>query len=138
MPAVMAILSFFALARRSAVRYPGWKLFNWKLISGAAHCPCNLDLAYCLHFLFALARIDSRCGDDNLSVNQFLVKFGVLALLVGGGDQSVSLVLEPFSDTQFVLSGAQKLWDLLGVLVALSSTLTTMTILQLDCSQLSS
>ena len=47
-----------------------------------------------------------RCGDNNLSVYQLLVKLGVLALLVGGGDEGVSLVLKPFADTKLVLSCA--------------------------------
>lgn len=40
----------------------------------------------------------SRGGDDDFSIDQFLVELGVRALLVGRGDQSVALVLEPFSD----------------------------------------
>jgi hypothetical protein len=49
---------------------------------------------------------DVRCGDDNLSVYQLLVELGVLAFLVGGGDESVSLILEPFADAKLVLSCA--------------------------------
>jgi hypothetical protein len=41
-----------------------------------------------------------------------LVKFGVLALLVGGGDELVSLLLKPFADTELVLGCAEKFWDL--------------------------
>jgi hypothetical protein len=47
-----------------------------------------------------------RCGDDNLSIYELLVEFRVLALLVRGGNESVSLVLEPFADTKLVLSCA--------------------------------
>jgi hypothetical protein len=45
-----------------------------------------------------------------------LVELGVLTLLVGGGDELVSLVLEPLADTELVLGCTKKLWDLLGVL----------------------
>jgi len=48
----------------------------------------------------------ARCGDDNLSVDQFLVELAVLALLVGGGHESVALVLKPFADAELVLSRA--------------------------------
>ncbi len=43
--------------------------------------------------------MDLRSGNDDLGIDQLLVKFRVLALLVGGRDKSVSLILEPFSDT---------------------------------------
>lgn len=54
-------------------------------------------------------RGDSRSGDDDFSVDELLVKLGVLALLVRGGDKGVSLVLEPLADAELVLGGAQKL-----------------------------
>lgn len=47
-----------------------------------------------------------RSGDDDFGVNELLVKLGVLALLIGGGDESVTLILEPFPDAQLVLGGA--------------------------------
>lgn len=47
-----------------------------------------------------------RRGDDDLSVDQLLVELGVLALLVRGGDESVSLILEPFANTKLVLGCA--------------------------------
>lgn len=59
-----------------------------------------------------------RSGDDDLGVYQVLVEFGVLALLVGGGDELMSLILEPFADAEFVLGRAEKLWDLIVVLSA--------------------
>lgn len=59
-----------------------------------------------------------RGGDDDLGVDELLVEFGVLALLVRGGDESVALVLEPLADAQLVLGGAQEFGDLLGVLAA--------------------
>ena len=49
-------------------------------------------------------KVGIRCGDNNLSVYQLLIKLGVLALLVGGGDEGMSLILEPFADTELVLS----------------------------------
>lgn len=56
----------------------------------------------------------SRGGDDDLSVDELLVELGVLALLVGGGDEGVALVLEPLADAELVLGGAQKAGDLCG------------------------
>lgn len=47
-----------------------------------------------------------RGGDDDFGINELLVELRALALLVGGCDKSVSLVLEPFSDSQLVLSCA--------------------------------
>jgi len=43
--------------------------------------------------------LDLRSGDDDFGIDQLLVKLRVLALLVGGRDKSVSLILKPFSDT---------------------------------------
>lgn len=60
-----------------------------------------------------------RSGDDDLGVNHLLLEDTALALLVGGGDESVSLVLEPFADTELVLSGTEETGLLLGVLLAL-------------------
>ena len=62
---------------------------------------------------------DLRCGDDNLSIDQFLVKFRILSVLVRGRHQSVSLVLKPFADSEFVFRCAQKFRDVLGVLLAI-------------------
>ena len=62
---------------------------------------------------------DLRCGDDDLSIDQFLVEFRILTVLVGGRHQSVSLVLEPFADSEFVLRCAQEFRDLFGVLLAI-------------------
>ena len=53
-----------------------------------------------------------RGGDDNLGVDELLVKDRVLALLAGGGDQSMALVLEPLADAELVLSGSEKLGNL--------------------------
>ena len=50
-----------------------------------------------------------RGSDDDFGVDEFLVKLGVLALLVGGGDKSVTLVLKPFANTELVLSGTEQL-----------------------------
>lgn len=59
-----------------------------------------------------------RGGDDDLGVDQLLVKLGALALLVRGGDEGVALVLEPFADAQLVLCRAEELRDLDGCLSA--------------------
>lgn len=60
-----------------------------------------------------------RSGDDDFSVDELLVEGRVLALLVGGGDQGVTLLLEPLPQAELVLSGTQKTGLLLGVLTAL-------------------
>ena len=49
-----------------------------------------------------------RCGNDDLSVDQLLVKLGVLALLVGRGYEGVALVLEPLADAELVLRGTEQ------------------------------
>jgi hypothetical protein len=41
-----------------------------------------------------------------------LVELRVLALLVGGGDEGVTLVLEPLANAELVLSCSEKLRDL--------------------------
>lgn len=53
-----------------------------------------------------------RSGDDNLSIDQLLVKLGALTVLVGGGNQGVALVLEPLADAELVLGGSEKLGNL--------------------------
>lgn len=77
----------------------------------------------CVHAVSSARRLglDSRCGDDNLSVHQLLVEIRILALLVGSGDQGVALILEPFPDAQLVLGRAQHLWVVSRVLISLSS-----------------
>lgn len=55
-------------------------------------------------------------GDDNLSILELLVEFGTLTVLVGSGDKSVTLVLEPLADAELVLSCSEKeglLWNML-------------------------
>jgi len=64
--------------------------------------------------------VDSRGGDDNLGVYQFLVKIGVCAFLVGGGNQGVTVVFEPFPDSELIFRCSQELWDFFGVFTALS------------------
>lgn len=58
-------------------------------------------------------------GDDDLSVDEFLVEGRVFTFLVGGGHQSVALAFNPFAQAEFVLGGTQKTGLLLGVLAAL-------------------
>jgi hypothetical protein len=60
-----------------------------------------------------------RSGDDDLGVNHLLLEDTALALLVGGGHESVSLVLEPLADTELVLCGTKETGLLFGVLLAL-------------------
>ncbi len=60
------------------------------------------------------AKVDIRCGDDDLGVNQLPVKGGVLALLVGGGHEGVALVLKPLADAQLVLGRTKELRNLGG------------------------
>ena len=62
---------------------------------------------------------NERSGDDNFSVDELLIKGGVLALLVRGGHQGVTLVLEPLADAELVLGGTEQLRLLLGVLTTL-------------------
>jgi hypothetical protein len=64
------------------------------------------------------SRRNSRRGDDNLSINKLTVENGVLAVLVGGGDKSVTLRLEPLAETELILGGSEKTGNLLGVLTA--------------------
>jgi hypothetical protein len=63
-----------------------------------------------------------RGGDDDFGIDQLLVKSRVLALLVGGGDQSVALLLNPLSQTKLILGGTKKAGLLFGVLTALFSS----------------
>jgi hypothetical protein len=44
-----------------------------------------------------------RSSDDDFRIYELLVEFRVLALLIGGCDEGMSLVLEPFADTELVL-----------------------------------
>lgn len=58
-----------------------------------------------------------RSSNDNLCIYQVLVELGIFSLLVGGGDELMSLILEPFADTELVFSCAKKLWDLIVTLL---------------------
>jgi hypothetical protein len=60
-----------------------------------------------------------RCRNDNLSINEFLIKFGILAFLVRGRDESMSLIFNPFSNSELVLCCTEELWFLFGVDTAL-------------------
>jgi len=62
-----------------------------------------------------VARVEG-CGNYDLSVDKLLIKFGVFAFLIRGGDQSVTLILEPFPNTELVFSGSQKFGHVFGVL----------------------
>jgi len=63
--------------------------------------------------------VDIRSSNDDFSVRNVLIKGRVLTLLVRGGNELVSLVLEPLADSEFVLSGSEELRLVAGVLVAL-------------------
>lgn len=67
--------------------------------------------------------VDLRGGDDDFSINQFLIEFGALAFLVRGSHKSMPLILEPFSNTQLVLGSTQELGLFFGMLMALDSAL---------------
>jgi hypothetical protein len=60
----------------------------------------------------------SRRGNDDFSVDELLVELGVLALLVGSGDEGVALVLEPLADAELVLGGSEELRNLKRVRVS--------------------
>lgn len=60
-----------------------------------------------------------RSGDDDLGIDQFLVKGGVLGVLVVGGDESVTLALNPLSQAEFILDGTEKTGLLLSAFAAL-------------------
>lgn len=60
-----------------------------------------------------------RCGDNDLGINQVLVESGVLAVLVRGRHQFMTLLLNPFPDPQLILGRPEELRNLFGVLVAL-------------------
>ena len=61
----------------------------------------------------------SRRSNDDLSVNEFLIKLRILAFLVRRCDQGVALILKPFTNAQLVLRGTKKLRDLFSVLLAI-------------------
>lgn len=64
---------------------------------------CNADRA-----------VNIRSRDDDLSINQLLIESRVLAFLVGGGDEGMALVLEPFAETKLVLGRAEQPLDLVN------------------------
>ena len=59
-------------------------------------------------------------GDDDLGVDELLVKGGVLAVLVRGGYEGVALVLEPLADAELVLGCTQELRDLIFDRISMS------------------
>ena len=62
-----------------------------------------------------------RGGDDDFSIDELLVEGRVLTLLVGGGHESVALLLEPLANTKFVLGSTEQTRLLLGVLTTLGN-----------------
>lgn len=63
---------------------------------------------------------DVRCGDNDFSINKVLVELRVLTLLVGGRDEFVTLLLDPFPQTKLVLGGTEKT----GLLLSVDTTLS--------------
>ena len=55
-----------------------------------------------------------RGGNNNLSIDNFLVESGALAFLVVGDDKGVALRLEPLSETEFILNCAEQSGLFLG------------------------
>lgn len=68
---------------------------------------------------FQHVTLNVRSSDDDFSVNKLLVKGRVLALLVRGGDEGVTLGLKPLAQAKLVLGGTEKTGLVLGVLTAL-------------------
>ena len=70
---------------------------------GEIWCQCLLVLwppSRPIPLVCGVKRIEnSRSRNNDLSVSELLVKLAVLALLIRGGDESVTLVFEPFTDT---------------------------------------
>lgn len=77
---------------------------------------------------------NERSGDNDFSVDELLVKGGVLALLVGGGYQGVTLVLEPLADAELVLGGTEQLRLLLGVLTTLYHRVSDRSMYNMSCA----
>ena len=73
---------------------------------------------------------DLRGGDNDFGVNHLLLEDAALTLLVGGCDESVSLVLEPLADSELVLCGSEEAGLLFGVLLALGEE-----VLSVGCSR---
>ena len=71
-----------------------------------------------------------RSGDNDFGVNHLLLEDAALTLLVGGCDESVSLVLEPLADSELVLCGSEEAGLLFGVLLALMEE-----VLSVGCSR---
>ena len=65
-----------------------------------------------------VSRVEGR-GDDDLGVDELLVKGRVLALLARCRHERVALVLEPFADAELVFGRSEKLGDLEGELLAI-------------------
>ena len=67
-----------------------------------------------------------RSGDDDLGIDELLVKGRALVVLVGRGHERVARILEPLADAKLVLGGSQKLRDLENAGLALYSPHTSM------------
>ena len=60
--------------------------------------------------------VDLRGCDDDLCVDELLVEGAAIAILIASGYQRVSLLLEPFSNSELVLGRTQELRNFFGVL----------------------
>lgn len=64
-----------------------------------------------------------RRGYNDLCIDQVLIKGGIGALLVRGGDQFVPFTLKVFADAQLVLGAAEEAGLVFGVLASLEHNL---------------
>jgi hypothetical protein len=92
------------------------------MVGANAGCDCDLEiLGLCETLSCEVAGMEAgaistmlcvrmgeclRSGDNDFGVDEFLVEGAVLTLLVGGGHERMSLIFEPFSDSQLVLGCA--------------------------------
>ena len=63
--------------------------------------------------------VDSRRCDDDFGIHELLIELAVLALLVRGRHERVTLVLKPFPDPELVLRCPEQTGFLVGMLLAL-------------------
>ena len=59
-----------------------------------------------------------RSCDHNLGIDNFLVESRVLAFLVVGDDESVTLGFQPFANTELILNGTEQTRLFLGPFAA--------------------
>ena len=74
---------------------------------------------YVVQRFFDIYKANIRYG--MVSIDMLLIEPRILVFFVGGCHKSVSLILKPFSDSQFVFCRSQKLWNLFCMLSALQN-----------------